>query len=94
MYVSESVLATRNMILNSTETTLESEDLVEIADICCECTCMMSESALTKHYLDGHRPSMPEKCPWCSQGGMRHKQSKRIAHKERLDKDGFVVSLL
>ena len=92
MYVSEPVLALHNMILNSDESTLEPEDMVEIADICCECTCMISESSLKEHYRDGHRPSMLDKCPWCSQGGMRHRKSVRVAHEDRLGKKGFCVS--
>ena len=85
------MLALHNMVLQSVSSTLEPEDMIEIADLC-ECTCMLSESALKEHYLDGHRPSKPYDCPWCAQGGMRHRKSVRVAHKDRLDKDGFSVS--
>ena len=92
MYVSEPVLAVHNMVLNSVESTLDPEEYAEIAYTCCECVCMLSESRLEKHDLNGHRPSRPGKCPWCDRGGMRHKKSMRVAHEKRLGKKGFSVS--
>jgi len=56
------------------------------------CTCMLSESALAKHYIDGHRPTMPD-CPWCTQAGMRHRKANRVAHSDRLGKLGFSISV-
>jgi ribosomal protein L32 len=80
------------MVLNPVESTLDLEKYAEISHRCCESVCMLSESRLQKHYLDGHRPSMPGKCPWCGHGGMRHQSSMRVTHEERLGKKGFSVS--
>jgi hypothetical protein len=84
MQVRESDLSVHDMVLGAINDH-GSEGLV-----CLECTCMLSESVLAEHYLDGHRPAM-DKCPWCKQAGMRHRKAIRVSHKERLNKSGFSI---
>ena len=82
----ESDLASHNMIMGSSDT----QDLRALDST--HCTCMLSEEDLAPHYLDGHRPFKAD-CPWCAQAGMRHRRAVRIAHKDRLDKSGFSISV-
>jgi hypothetical protein len=71
------------MIMNSSEA--EYEGIESDSFESSVCTCMLSESTLAQHYLDGHRPSLPKKCPWCAQAGMRHRKAVRVAHSDRVN---------
>ena len=57
------------------------------------CACVVGVD-LGQHNLDGHRPALPSKCPYCAQGSMRHRRAERVPHASRVEdtKEGFRIS--